>query len=164
MAHLIISSELRNLYKLPLTGYISAGDILNKIPQEDVLKIEEKLALSRATFQSVEIEYRFMIEGREHYMISNINPNLDDAGIYLGSFGTVQDITTAKLSALALKKSEEEKAVVLNHTQTIICLHDMNGVLLDINPAAEKMSGFSKDEVIGLNLKLIVSPEYHGGI
>ena len=93
-------------------------------------------------------------------MISNNNPRLDEAGEYIGAFGTVQDITTAKLSALALKKSEEEKAVVLNNTQTIICLHDMNGVLLDINAAAEKMSGFSKKEVIGLNLKLIISPEY----
>jgi PAS domain S-box-containing protein len=36
----------------------------------------------------------------------------------------------------------------------------MNGVIIDLNTAAEKMSGFSKEEVIGLNLKMIVSPDY----
>lgn len=94
-------------------------------------------------------------------MIANNNPRLNEAGEFIGAFGTVQDITAAKLSALALKKSEEEKAVVLNNTQTIICLHDMEGVLLDINTAAEKMSGFSKNDVIGLSLKGIIAPEHH---
>ncbi len=157
---LTISTELRALYNLPLEGFISNEEISKNIHLDDLANLKERMALSRTTFQKVEIEYRYIIEGREYYMISNNNPRLNEAGEYIGSIGTVQDITAAKLSALALKKSEEEKAVVLNNTQTIICLHDMNGVLLDINTATEKMSGFSKDEVIGLNLKLIVSPEF----
>ena len=154
-----ISTELRELYNLPLEGYISAEEVFKNIHADDLANVQERIALGRATLQRVEVEYRYVIEGREHYMISNNNPRLNADGEYVGSFGTVQDITAAKLFALALKTSEEEKAVVLNNTQTIICLHDMNGVLLDINAAAEKMSGFSKKEVIGLNLKLIVSPE-----
>ena len=157
---LTISAELRQLYKLPAEGNISMEEIISNIPAEDAENIEEKMCISRATQQKVEVEYRYIIEGQIHYMISNSTPILNETGEYVGAFGTVQEITAAKLSALALKKSEEEKAVVLNNTQTIICLHDMNGVILDINAAAEKMSGFSKAEVIGLSLKLIISPQY----
>ncbi|MEP7141734.1 MAG: PAS domain S-box protein [Ferruginibacter sp.] len=157
---LCISTELRRLYNLPSEGYISVEEVFKNIHVDDLASIRENLELGRATLQKQELEYRYIIEGRVHYMLLNNNPRLNEAGEYAGAFGTVQDITAAKLSELALKKSEEEKAVVFNNTQTIICLHDMNGMLLDINPAAEKMSGYSKKEVIGLNLKLIMSSEY----
>ena len=156
-----LSAELRQLYKLSAGGEVSMEEVYNNIPPEDVAGIHEKMNLSRTTRQRVEIEYRYIIEGQVHYMISNCTPLINVADEYIGAFGTVQDITAAKLSALALKKSEEEKSVVLNNTQSIICLHDMNGVILDINAAAEKMSGFNKAEVIGLSLKLIIAPHYN---
>ena len=109
-----------------------------------------------------EFEYRYLINGKTHYMVSNHTIQYDEDGKNIGSFGTVQDITTTKLIALALKKSEEEKAVILNHTQTLICVHDLNGVLMDINPAAEKVTGFTKAEIIGSNLRLIISPDHYG--
>jgi PAS domain S-box-containing protein len=154
---LVISTELRGLYKLPLDGEISIGDVLKNIHPDDVPAVEENLALGRSSLEKLELEYRYMIEGEVHYMLLNNNPKIDHNGQFIGAFGTVQDITAPKLAALALRKSEEEKAVVLNNTQAIICLHDMNGVILDINAAAEKMSGFSKHEVIGLNLKMIIA-------
>jgi PAS domain S-box-containing protein len=157
---LSISKELRLLYQMPLEGHISRDELFKNIPEEDLAIVNEKMAICCKTLQRVETEYRYIINGKVHYMISNNNPRLNEAGEYIGLFGTVQDITASKLAKLALKKSEEEKAVVLNNTQTIICLHDMDGVIIDLNTAAEKMSGFSKEEVIGLNLKMIVSPDY----
>jgi len=155
-----ISTELRQLYKLPLDGEITNEDVFKNVHPDDVEYVKEGMEKTRKTLQRTQMEYRYLIENKVHYMVSNSNPIINENGEFGGSFGTVQDITEVKLSALALKKSEEEKAAVLNNTQTIICLHDMNGVILDINPAAEKMSGFNKDEVIGLSLKLIVSPEF----
>ena len=139
---------------------LSIKEVFNNIPAEDIAEINEKMNLCRTTRQRVEVEYRYIIDGEVHYMVSNNSPRLNDAEEYIGVFCTVQDITVAKLSALALKKSEEEKSIVLNNTQSIICLHDMNGVIFDINAAAEKMSGFSKADVIGLSLKLIIAPKY----
>lgn len=155
-----ISAELKQLYQFPLDSDISIDDVYNNIHTDDVETVKEKSILSRNSLQQVEVEYRYFIHGELHYMISNNFPRLDAEGNFIGAFGTVQDITVAKLSALALKKSEREKSVVLNNTQTILCLHDMNGIILDINNTAERMSGFSKSEIIGLSLKLIISPEY----
>ena len=154
------SLELRRLYNLPLTGEIPLEDIFANIHEDDRQHVQEAIEKTRSSLQNVVVEYRYIKEGKVHYMASNNTPHLNEQGEYIGAFGTVQDITAAKKVALALKKSEEEKAVVLNNTQTIICIHDMKGVLLDINAAAEKMSGFTKDEVAGLNLKLIISPEH----
>jgi len=158
--NLYLSAELRLLYNLPCEGEISTEEILSHIHPEDQPLLAEKMRHARTAIEQTQIEYRYLVDGEVRYMISNNYPRLNESGEYMGSFGSVQDITSTKLAALALKKSEEEKAVVLNNTQTLIGRHDMNGVILDINPAAERMCEFSKDEVIGLNLRMIVSPEY----
>jgi len=155
-----ISAELRQLYQFPLEGDISIDEVYINIHTDDVESVKEKIALGKSTLQREEVEYRYFIKEHLHYMILNNYPRLDADGNYIGAFGTVQDITVTKLSALALKKSEEEKSVILNNTQTIICLHDMNGIILDINATAEKMTGFNKSEIIGMSLKSIISPEY----
>jgi len=155
-----ISAELRQLYQFPLEGDISIDEVYINIHKDDVESVKEKIALGKSTLQREEVEYRYFIKEHLHYMILNNYPRLDADGNYIGAFGTVQDITATKLSALALKKSEEEKSVILNNTQTIICLHDMNGIILDINATAEKMTGFNKSEIIGMSLKSIISPEY----
>ena len=155
-----ISAELRQLYQFPLEGDISIEEVYKNIHTDDVESVKEKIAIGKSTLQREEVEYRYFIKEHLHYMILNNYPRLDADGNYIGAFGTVQDITATKLSALALKKSEEEKSVILNNTQTIICLHDMNGIILDINATAEKMTGFNKSEVIGMSLKSIISPEY----
>ena len=155
-----ISAELRQLYQFPLEGDISIDAVYKNIHTDDVESVKEKITLGKSTLQREEVEYRYFIKEHLHYMILNNYPRLDADGNYIGAFGTVQDITATKLSALALKKSEEEKSVILNNTQTIICLHDMNGIILDINATAEKMTGFNKSEIIGMSLKSIISPEY----
>lgn len=155
-----ISAELRQLYQFPLEGDISIDEVYKNIHTDDVESVKEKITLGKSTLQREEVEYRYFIKEHLHYMILNNYPRLDADGNYIGAFGTVQDITATKLSALALKKSEEEKSVILNNTQTIICLHDMNGIILDINATAEKMTGFNKSEIIGMSLKSIISPEY----
>ncbi len=154
----LISEELRQLLNVPGGGDV-VKDIFANILPDDMELVKEGMGHTFKTLQRVEVEYRYLINGNIHYMLSIGNPRLDEHGKLLGSFGTVQDITTAKMAALALKKSEEEKTVIINNTQTIICLHDMAGVLIDINPAAEKMSGFKKEEVKGMNLRMIISPE-----
>lgn len=160
--NLTMSEELRKLYQLPLEGHISVEEVFANIPEADIIVVNEKMNLTRTTFQKMEVEYRYIIKGQVHYMVSNNTAQFNVEGNYIGIFGTVQDITETKLIALALKKSEEEKAVVLNNTQTILCVHEMDGTLIDINTAAEKVSGFTKAEVVGLNLKLIIAPEHCG--
>lgn len=154
---LTISRELRILYELPLDGPISLEYIFGKMPEESIEIINSAHAKCQTTLQKVEIEFRIILEDGEHHMTSSISPSINTKGEFIGSFGTVQDITITKLSAIALRKSEEEKAVVLNNTQALMCIHDMNGILLDINAAAEKATGFSKAEMIGVSLKKIMS-------
>jgi len=157
---LYLSKELRIIYHFPQQGDISLVELFSKIHPDDVSLMDERMNLTNGITKQNEFEYRFIIDGEIRYMLSEISPRVNEQGNLIGSFGTVRDITQQKLSNLALKKSEEEKAAVINNAQTMICIHDMNGIILDVNAAGEKMSGFTKEEVVGINLKLIVSPDF----
>lgn len=157
---LYLSKELRIIYNFPQTSDISLEELFKNIHPDDVSYLEERMNLATGITAVDEMEYRFIIDGKIRYMISEISPRINEQGLVIGSFGTVRDVTQQKLSNLALKKSEEEKAVVINNAQTMICIHDMNGIILDVNAAGENMSGFTKEEVVGINLKLIVSPDF----
>ena len=154
-----LSTEFRQLFSFPLKGVISNDQILEKIHKDDFENVKQVMLSIRTSLVNEDVEFMCVIEGVLHHMVAKFYPRLNKASQYIGAFGTIQDITDTKLIALALKKSEEEKAVILNNTQTLMCVHDMQGIILDINTAAEKASGFSKSEVIGVNIKLFLSVE-----
>ncbi len=156
---LYLSKELREIYHLPPEDDFNLDSLFNRIHPDDMDYVLQSIDLA-AKGERDELEYRFIVEGDTRHMVSNISPRIDAEGNLSGYFGTVKDITKRKLTELALKKSEEEKAAVLNNAQTVICLHDFNGVILDINVTAEKLSGYSREELIGSNLKSLVSPNY----
>ena len=157
---LYLSKELRKIYHFSLNGDISLKELFSKMHPDDVNFMRDSMHLVGGAQELAGVEFRFIIDGKLRYMTSNISPRVNEQGILVGSFGTAKDITQRKLTELALKKSEEEKAIVLNNAQTMICIHDMDGKIIDVNTAGEKMSGFTKEEVIGINLKLIISPEF----
>ncbi len=156
---LYASKELRTIYHMPLTGDLSMDDIFRNIHPEDMAQIWKGVE-GAAKGETNELEYRYILDGEIRHMLSNIAPRFDGDGNLTGYVGTVKDITHRKLFELAIKKSEEEKAAVLDNAQAIICKHDLNGVIIDVNPAAEKLSGYSKKELIGSSLINLVTPEF----
>lgn len=156
---LYLSKELRTIYHMPLTGEITMDELFSNIHPDDIGHLWKSIELA-AKGESDEIEYRYILDGDIRHMLSNIAPRMDEQGALTGYVGAVKDITHRKLFELALKKSEEEKAAILNNAQTLICLHDLSGVIFYVNPAAEKLTGYTKAELTGINLKTLVSPDY----
>ncbi len=157
---LYLSKELRTIYHMPLDGEVTMDELFANIHPDDMAFIWKSIEQA-AKGETHEIEYRYFLDGETRHMISNIAPRIDEWGNLTGYVGTVKDITHRKLFELALKKSEEEKAAVLDNAQAVICLHNLEGVILDVNIATEKLTGYSKKELIGTSLLKLISPEFH---
>jgi PAS domain S-box-containing protein len=156
---LYLSKELRTIYHMPLSGDITMEELFCNIHPEDMAHIW-KCIEGAAKGETNEIEYRYILDGESRHMLSNIAPRFSANGELIGYVGTVKDITHRKLFELAIRKSEEEKAAVLDNAQAIICKHDLEGNILDANPAALKLSGYTKAELTNMNLKMLVSEEF----
>ena len=76
-------------------------------------------------------------------------------------FGIVLFFSGAVHRVDRLRKTVEEKLVekeqryrdLFEYGQSMICIHDLDGVLTTVNPAALHCIGYSSDEVIGMNLQ-----------
>ncbi len=72
--------------------------------------------------------------------------NRDDQGEIVGIRSTVQDITDRKRTEAALVASERRARVLFEGIEDAVFVHSPDGRILDANPAAGRLLGYSRDE------------------
>ncbi|MHA2005850.1 MAG: PAS domain S-box protein [Promethearchaeota archaeon] len=86
------------------------------------------------------------------------DPIYDDENNLIGAIHLISDITTYKMTEKKLKESENKFRVLFDSFPHFIGLMDMDGTLLDCNPAINKfLSKHKREDMIGLNVFQILS-------
>ena len=97
-------------------------------------------------------------DGKEIFVRENAKAIFDSEGKILYYDGTVEDITNRKQVEDRLKSSEERFKILFDYAPDAYYLSDLKGNFIDGNIVAEKLLGYSKNELIGksfLKLKLL---------
>ena len=80
--------------------------------------------------------------------------------------GIIRDVTERKAAELALRESELRWRSIVDTAPDAIIVIDAQGVIESYSPAAERLFGYTADEVVGYNVKMLMpSPhrEAHDG-
>jgi PAS domain S-box-containing protein len=77
------------------------------------------------------------------------NPIKDNNDKIIGAALFARDITKHRQAEKALKISEKNYRTIFEHTGTAIIILDENGIISQVNSEFEKLSGYSKDEIVG---------------
>ena len=72
---------------------------------------------------------------------------------------TIQDITDKKAELQAVSEERELLKRVVTSSADAIVLVELSGTIIEWNPAAERLFGWSKDEIIGRPLSTLLPPE-----
>ncbi len=69
------------------------------------------------------------------------------------------DVTARNRTEEALQESEDRYRDLVEHSQYIICTHDLQGRILTVNEFPARSLGFGRDELVGKNIREILAPE-----
>ena len=71
-----------------------------------------------------------------------------------------RDISDRKESERALRESEDRYRDLIEHSEDLVCTHDLTGKLLSVNPASARLLGYDASELMEMSMRQLVAPEF----
>ena len=93
-----------------------------------------------------------------------IEPLRDSAGETVGCIGVAMDITERTLAEQAQREREEQYRSVFESTSDAMIIASLDGRIVDANPAATRLSGYSYEEFLQLNPTVFVREDQRDAI
>ncbi len=84
----------------------------------------------------------------------------DDQGKPISVMGVTRDISERKQAEAAIAKSEEKYRNLFENGMDLLCVHDMNGTLLETNLPFKKEYGWGTEDLGDLNIRDLISQRY----
>ena len=103
--------------------------------------------------KAIQFEESILQEEILHTYISNKFPLFDNDNNVIAVCSIATDITERKKAELKLSLAKN----VIEHANEAVVVTDLNAVIEEVNDAYFKISGYSREEVIGVNPKLLQS-------
>jgi len=98
--------------------------------------------------------------GERRWLEFNMSLICTRDGTPFGVRGVARDITRRKQIEERLRRSEERYRQLVDNANDIVYTTDMEGRYTTLNRAGERISGYTREEVLGRSWKEIVAPEY----
>ena len=148
-----------------LVGY-SAEDLIGKEPQ-DITLPEGHAVLAAARAQRLAGEITSYETSLRHangitvpVLITGVPRPMDGQG--RGSIAVITDLTEREKAEAALRISEARNAAVLNVALDAIITIDHRGAVVEFNPAAEQVFGYTRAQALGASIAdLIIPARFH---
>ncbi|GAA3982875.1 PAS domain S-box protein [Hymenobacter antarcticus] len=100
--------------------------------------------------------------GEQRYCQVYMQP-LRRANGQVGVLTISTDVTEMKRTLQELERREKQYHDLVHYSQALICTHDLQGILLSVNPAIERLLGWSAAEVVGRSLDDLLAPAHLPG-
>ncbi len=99
-------------------------------------------------------------DGRELVVAIEERYKLDRDGRISGIRTTMQDVTAKVQTELALVASERRARALFDGIEDVVFVHDLEGNILDANPAACRRLGYSRRELLSLKTTDLDDPDF----
>jgi PAS domain S-box-containing protein len=145
--------QLTGYSRKEVMGRMTCGQILNTVQcgtEDCVLRMvmQRKTAVPRVRRV---VKDR---QGREYHVVVSASLITDHTGKVIGGFEAVRDITS-------LVEAEKKIELLSELTREGILMVDENQRILFANSQVEKITGLTKEKLLGMDLNDILSPQHH---
>ncbi len=117
--------------------------------------LEEAYATGKTCyFEKLPVPLQTSAGVQDFYLSYSYNPIFENGRI-AGLFGVLQDVTGEVMASRRLRESEARVLRILNSIGDAVIVTDADGCVTTINPVAEALTGWSKEEAVGRPLSEI---------
>jgi diguanylate cyclase (GGDEF)-like protein/PAS domain S-box-containing protein len=102
-----------------------------------------------ATGKETEMEFKYNTPTGIRYYHARIVPEFSEQGEVETILAVTRDLTEQKLTERALEQSEQKLSLHVQNTPIAVIEYNLNFTIVEWNPAAEKIFGYKKSEIIG---------------
>ncbi len=131
-------------------------DFMDDAAREEAAKNVERRKAGVAEQHEFRLRRR---DGSSIWTYMSTSPLTDDAGRYVGALAMVTDITTLKEIEESLRDSEERYRFLAENSTDMITRHTVDGTCTYASPAAEEITGFTPEELVGRNLAEVLETD-----
>jgi PAS domain S-box-containing protein len=132
------------------------------IHPDDRLRVLHQLS-EAATTGKLDEEFRIVRpDGTIRWVEAHGFPVRNAEGSIYRLAGVLADITARRLAEGALQESEDRYRDLVEHSEDLVCTHDLEGRLLSVNPAPARVLGYEASELLKIPMRELVAPEYRG--
>jgi two-component system sensor histidine kinase/response regulator len=103
------------------------------------------------------IEEHLQADGQKIYVQVLKAPERDASGRIVGIQGMFWDVTAREQTAVALHESETRKHAIFEAALDCMIMIDHDGKVVEFNPAAEKTFGYTRKEVLGMEMSALLA-------
>ena len=151
------SGEIYRIFGLDQSNFDATYEaFIKSVHPGDREFVEHSVQQSFYNGKPYSIDHRIVLPGGEERIVH------ETADLVLGAdgkpvrmIGTVQDITERKKSEFELKKL----SAVIEHSVNLVFITDRNGTIEYVNSTFEQVTGYSKEDALGQNPRILSSGE-----
>ena len=155
---LSVNRAARELFGYDLHEFVGGKnirDILEPQVREEFSMYMERILREGATSGTMHVVTR----SGEHRLLEYYN-SLRTEGVAAPIVrGIARDITETRRGEQALRASEERYRELFENSKDAFYVHDINGVYTSVNRAAEKLSGYSREQIVGKHFSEFMTAE-----
>lgn len=125
----------------------------SRIHPDDLKKVEESVAAARSQQKPIVLEYRFLSATNQWIWLEDKSSVIHQEGNKVVVEGIIQDITRAKADQIHIRKLLS----AVEQSPVSIVITNLNAEIEYINPHFTQISGYSPEEVLGKNPRVLQS-------
>ncbi|HEV8395470.1 MAG TPA: PAS domain S-box protein [Vicinamibacterales bacterium] len=158
--YLYINPRFAELFKLSASAFLGQTDyhLFSKEEADVFRRMDQRVAAAGVALTA---EEPVPLDGAVHTYLSVKCPLRDEAGQIYAVFGISTDITDRKRTEEALRANEERTRLIIETALDAVITIDGTGAITGWSPQAERIFGWSRDEVLARSLADTIVPEQY---
>ncbi len=150
---ILSNQKFCNLHGVKNPSLLEGRKILEFVAEKDWPTLKEAMKKSLNGLPRGLNHYTMRREDGTEFQAEAISLGIKNKnGEITSLIGVAQDITERKIAEQKLKESEEKYSHLFISSPYSIIITNMNGLIVDCNFLEDKITGFSKEEIIGENI------------